>query len=134
MIVAHSDLLAFLFIPGVHTEQVERLFEKENRWAVPVSWRLEMHNILAGCVARMKMDWEAARAIMEAVHGLVASTEYVLPSDLVLEMAERSGAPMAACEYAALSADLGAPLVVLDRTLPPLFPGTAVQLDAYLRR
>ncbi|MEN9805867.1 MAG: hypothetical protein RL756_375, partial [Pseudomonadota bacterium] len=58
MIVADSNVVAYLYLPGEHTAAAERLLEREPDWAAPILWRSEFRNILAGYLRRKDITLE----------------------------------------------------------------------------
>jgi hypothetical protein len=47
MIVADSNLIAYLLIPGGKSLLADEVFVKDSEWAIPLIYRSEMRNILA---------------------------------------------------------------------------------------
>jgi predicted nucleic acid-binding protein len=60
MIVVDSNVLAYLYLPGDRTADAEALLERESEWAVPVLWRSEFRNILAGYTRRKALTFDQA--------------------------------------------------------------------------
>ncbi|MGK7895136.1 MAG: VapC toxin family PIN domain ribonuclease, partial [Xenococcus sp. (in: cyanobacteria)] len=47
MIVADTNVIAYLFLQGERTEQAETLLLFDSEWIAPYLWRSEFRNILA---------------------------------------------------------------------------------------
>lgn len=46
MIVVDTNIIAYLLIPGDHTESVEDLHRQDASWVAPLPWKDEFLNIL----------------------------------------------------------------------------------------
>ena len=58
MIVVDSNVVAYLYLPGDHTGKAEVLLEQDPDWAVPLLWRSEFRNILAGYMRRKTLTFD----------------------------------------------------------------------------
>jgi predicted nucleic acid-binding protein len=61
MIVADSNILAYLYLPYELTQYAEELLIADPEWVAPVLWRSEFRNILAGYVRRKTITFEQAK-------------------------------------------------------------------------
>lgn len=122
MIVVDSNVVAYLYLPGEHTEKAERLLASDPDWAVPILWRSEFRNILAGCLRRKLVTFSAARDLQAEAESLLAGGEHEVDSQLVLELVRDSDCSAYDCEYVALAMTLGVQLVTMDAKLRRAFP------------
>lgn len=130
MIVVDSNVIAYLYLPGEHTEKAEALLEQDADWAAPLLWRSEFRNILAGFMRRKALAFEAARELQMEAEGLLAGAEHEVDSRLVLELVRDSDCSAYDCEFVSLAMTLGTRLVTADRKLLAAFPNHAVALPA----
>ena len=130
MIVVDSNVVAYLYLPGEHTDKAEALLEKDAHWAAPLLWRSEFRNILAGYIRRKTLTFETARELQMEAESLLAGAEHEVDSRLVLELVRDSDCSAYDCEFVALAMSLGVKLVTEDKKLLKAFPRHAVALSA----
>lgn len=128
MIVADSNVLAYLYLPGEYTARAEALLERDPEWAAPTLWRSEFRNILAGYLRRGTLTFTQASALQREAEGLLAGAEYLVDSLGVLELVRDSDCSAYDCEFVALARQLNTPLVTMDAKLLRAFPQHAVAL------
>jgi predicted nucleic acid-binding protein len=130
VIVVDSNVVAYLYLPGDYTEKAEALLEHDADWAAPLLWRSEFRNILAGCMRRRTLTFEAARDLQLEAESLLAGAEHEVDSRLVLELVRDSDCSAYDCEFVALATTLGVKLVTMDAKLLKAFPKYALALSA----
>ena len=130
MIVVDSNVVAYLYLPGEHTAAAERLFEREPEWAVPVLWRSEFRNILAGYLRRKTLTFEQACSVQAEAEALLAGAEFEMESQTVLQLVRDSDCSAYDCEFIGLAKKLETKLVTADRKLLRAFPKHATSLVA----
>lgn len=130
MIVADSNVLAYLYLPGEYTAVAEALMDHDPDWAAPVLWRSEFRNILAGYMRRGKLTFEQAHALQSEAEDLLSGAEYEVDSRGVLELVRDSECSAYDCEFVALAMKLGTRLVTMDAKVLSSFPNIAVALAA----
>ncbi|MCU0990176.1 MAG: type II toxin-antitoxin system VapC family toxin [Xanthomonadales bacterium] len=130
MIVVDSNVVAYLYLPGDHTDEAEALLERDPGWAAPLLWRSEFRNILAGYMRRRTLTFEAARDLQLEAEQLLVGAEHEVDSWLVLELVRDSDCSAYDCEFVALAMTLGVKLVTMDAKLLKAFPRHAVALSA----
>jgi predicted nucleic acid-binding protein len=126
MIVVDSNIVAYLYLPGDYTENAEALLQQDGDWAVPLLWRSEFRNILAGYMRRKTFSFEVACNLQLEAENLLASSEHEVDSRLVLELVRDSNCSAYDCEFVALAMTLDVKLVTMDAKLLKAFPKYAV--------
>ena len=130
MIVVDSNIVAYLYLPGDYTREVEALLQKDPDWVAPLLWRSEFRNILAGYMRRKELAFDLACELQQEAESLLAGAEYGVDSRLVLELVRDSNCSAYDCEFIALAMTLGVKLVTMDAKLLRAFPKYAVSLSA----
>lgn len=132
MIVADTNLLAYLNIEGAFNQAARQVVLRDSEWVAPVLWRSELRNTLITCLRGGLIGRDEAFAIMTDAEAMMAFNEYDVASDDVLELAAETGCSAYDAEFVVLARDLGVPLVTTDRELLEKFPGTAVSPERFL--
>lgn len=128
MIVVDSNVLAYLYLPGEHTDAAEALLQRDPDWAAPVLWRSEFRNILAGYMRRKALSFEQACGLQREAESLLFDSEFEVDSLSVLELVRDSDCSAYDCEFIALAVQLNTQLVTMDGKLLRAFPQRAVSL------
>ena len=128
MIVVDTNIIAYLFIPGIHTPLSERALYKDQQWSAPLLWRSELRNVLSGYLRRKHLSLDTALQIITKAEELLSPNEYSVPSDKVLDFVMKSKCSAYDCEFAVLADDLKVPLVTTDNKILKSFPKIAVSL------
>jgi predicted nucleic acid-binding protein len=128
VIVVDSNVIAYFFIPSEFTEASLRLLEREPRWSVPLLWRSELRNVLAGYMRGRTMSLEEASRIQGAAETLLSQSEFQMDSASVLKLVRDSACSAYDCEYVALAMELDTTLVTMDAKLLRAFPDRARSL------
>ncbi len=132
MIVADTNLVAYLLLEGENTATAEQVLEKDSHWIAPLLWRSELRNVLATYVRQDLLSLEEAFEIQEAGEVLLSGREYSLVSEDVLRTAQRSGCAAYDCEFVVLAEKSEVPLVTSDRRVLTAFPNIAVHPRAFV--
>lgn len=127
MIVVDVNVIAYLLIEGEHTASAEEVLLADPEWAVPLLWRSEWRNVLAGYVRRGELDRAGALGLIEAAERLVVGREYLPEGSVVMALVDASTASAYDCEYVALAEVLDVPLVTNAGVILKDFPGRAVR-------
>jgi predicted nucleic acid-binding protein len=122
MIIVDSNIVAYLYLPGAHTERVESLLSHDSDWAAPILWRSEFRNILTGYLRQKMLSFDHAIKIQREAESLLLGAEYEIESERVLALARDSTCSAYDCEFVALAMKLNSRLVTMDRALLRAFP------------
>jgi predicted nucleic acid-binding protein len=129
VIVADTNLLAYLLIPGRFTAAAERWLQTDPQWAAPRLWRSELRNVMATMVRTGRLELRLACALFEQAEALIDAEEYEVETPDVLRLSQQSGCSAYDCEYLVLAEVLGTRLVTADRKLLNTFPQRTLGLD-----
>jgi predicted nucleic acid-binding protein len=134
VIVADSNLIVYCWIRGARTEIAQRVRAADPDWQVPLLWRSEVRNSLAGFMRDGSISHARARALIRHIEGELAGAEHLPGSDAVLNVVERSRLSAYDAEFVALADGLGVPLVTEDKAIVRAFPALAMTMEAFLER
>lgn len=126
MIVADTNLLAYLLLGGTGTPAAEAVFLRDPLWTAPLLWRSEFRSILAGHLRRRELRIDGAIQVQLKAEALLAGREHVVPSERVLRLVASSTCSAYDCEFVALAEQLSVPLVTSDRVVLKEFPAVAI--------
>lgn len=133
MIVADTNLIAYLVIQGQKTPLARAVLTKDPEWAAPVLWRSELLNVLA-LYGRLKhFSLADSLQLMHEAESLMQGREYRVESAPILRLADSSGCAAYDCEFVHLAQELGVPVVTSDQKVLRAFPGIAVSLEDFAR-
>ncbi len=132
MIVADSNLIAYLFINGDNTATAIRMMNCDPEWAAPVLWRSEFRNIIATYLRRGEFGVEYGIELIEQAEKLMAGREHIVQSSRVLQLAAESGCTAYDCEFVAVAEHLGVPLITFDRAVLHAFSQIAIEPARFL--
>lgn len=133
MIVADTNLVAYLLLPGERTEDAERAYQRDADWVAPLLWRSEFRNMLALYMRQGLLTLPRALTLMRRAEEMMNGREYAVSSEQILDLVTRSHCSAYDCEFVALAQDLGIPLVTADQRILREFPDTAQSLDEFGR-
>lgn len=133
MIVADTNLIAYLHVTGNLSSAALRVLQKDQYWITPPLWQSEFRNLLAGYMRR-GMSLEQAQAIMEKALQLMEERQVSPNSNRVLSLVAKSSCTAYDCEFVALAEQLDIPLVTADVQLIKAFPDIAVSFDEFAIR
>lgn len=133
MIVADTNLIAYLMIPSPRTLLAKSVYLKDPEWRSSLLWRSEFRNVLMLYIRNQEISLHKATQMME-----IAETKFGMglspSSDDVLTLAEQSGCTAYDCEFVALATILKVPLLTSDRKVLAAFSDVATSPEAYLKK
>ncbi|MDX1531628.1 MAG: type II toxin-antitoxin system VapC family toxin [Rhodothermales bacterium] len=129
MIVADTNLLAYLLLSGPEQATAEGVRSRDPDWRVPPLWRSELRSVLLQHLRQGLLAADEAEAIEADAVALV--TEHEAAALPVLRVAVAHGLSAYDAEFVALAVDLGGPLVTNDRRVLKACPGVAVSLSDF---
>lgn len=132
MIVADTNLVAYLLIEGEGTAGARKVWKKDAEWLLPPLWRSEFLNVLA-LAARTELigrddareGWFRATSLF---HGREGEPEGVR----VLESALDRGISAYDAQFVVVAEANGVPLVTADREVLQACPEIAVSPEAFV--
>ena len=132
MIVVDTNIIAYLYIDGEHTQTAEQLLSVSSIWASPFLWKSEFRNVLVHYMRSGILTLEESLMIIQEADLLLDGHEYVVSSMRVMQLANSSRCSAYDCEFVALAQDLAVPLITTDKRILTEFPNTAKSVDSYL--
>ena len=132
MIVADTNLIAYLLIPGSSSEWAGQVLRKDSEWIVPMLWRSEFRNVLALYMRNEGMTLDQAQTTMLKAEFLLSNREYVVNSAAVLQLVRKLKISAYDAEFGALAIDMNIKLVTLDRGLLAELGHTAISPQEFL--
>lgn len=102
MIVVDTNVVAYLLLPGDHTETARAALKHDAAWAAPLLWRSEFRNVLALYLRQRHLTLEEALDVQSAAEELLAGREFTVESSPVLRLVASSGRSAYDCEFVAL--------------------------------
>ncbi len=134
MIVVDSNIIAARNLTSSRTSEATRVEEKDPVWVVPVLWRYEFQNILAGAVKSKQIKLEQALDIWEKVSNILMENEYEPSPSKVMDLVANYGITAYDGQFVAVALEMEIPCVTEDRELQEKFPGVAISMNEFLKR
>ena len=131
-VVVDTNVIAYYWLPGVHTENAVALRRRTDDWFMPRLWRSEFRNVLARYLRARIIGLDQARALIRSAEAELADCERVVDSAAVMDLVAASSCSAYDCEFVALARQMGVPLVTEDAGLLRAFPDVAIGMTAAL--
>lgn len=132
MIVADSNLIAYLHLPGPKAGVADAVLLKDSEWWVPPLWKSEFRSILFAYMRTQGMDVATAQAHWtEAIDHLGSTQKEPNPAS-VLAKAANSKLSAYDAEFVVLAEELGVPLVTSDQQVIKAFPKFAISPEDFI--
>lgn len=91
MIVADTNVIAYLLIPSPFTVMAEQVYAQNPEWVAPTLWRSEFRNVLSLYMRRGLLTLGQAMALQDEAEDILRGSEYEVISTDVLSLARDSG-------------------------------------------
>lgn len=131
MIVADTNLVAYLLIEGEKTEVARAVWAKDSRWMLPTLWRSEFLNVLVTAIRARVLTLAQAHETWQIALTVFAQSEVEPAGDDVLETAAARNLSAYDAQFVVAAADLDVPLVTSDRRLQRACPDLAVEPERF---
>jgi predicted nucleic acid-binding protein len=131
MIVADTNLIAYLLIDGEATATARRAFERDPDWRVPPLWRSEFLNVLATAVRAGILAETQAFDAWDAAVDAFGDREEEPGAEPVLATAIRLRISAYNAHFVALAERSGSRLVTSDRGILRACPDVAVSIRTF---
>jgi len=132
VIVVDTNVIAYLFLKGIHTKRAERALGLDPVWAAPFLWRAEFRNVLALYQRQGLLRLQGALQIAGQSEAFMKGREYFVAASQVLTLAANSRCSAYDCEFVALAQELGVPLLTTDRQVLSAFPNVSLSLEQFV--
>ncbi len=127
MIVADTNLVAYLLISGEFTEAVEGVYAVDSEWIAPSSWRIEFLNVLTRyCRKKILTPVKAIEAYRRA-ETIITPPPMEASAEDIINLSDSSGASGYDCNFVILARMNRLPLVTFDKGILTRFPDIAVR-------
>ena len=132
-VVVDTNVIAYYWLPGVHTENAVALRRRTDDWFVPRLWRSEFRNVLARYLRARIIGLDQARALIRSAEAELTDCERDVDSVAVIGLVVASSCSAYDCEFVALARQMGIPLVTEDAGLLRAFPDVAIGMTIALQ-
>ena len=132
MIVADSNLIAYLHLPGPKADLADAVLLKDSHWWVPPLWRSEFRGILFAHMRTQGMDVATADAHWAEALDHLRSTQKEPDPASVLAKAFESNLSAYDAEFVVLAEELGVRLVTSDQQVIKAFPKLAISPENFV--
>lgn len=131
MIVADTNLVAYLIIEGDRSGVARAAYRRDPDWRLPPLWRAEFLNVLVTTVRAGVHDEAGGLDAWDSAVALFGQSEQEPSGELVYETAFKYGISAYDAQFVALAELTGLTLVTGDRGVARKCKPTAVYLEEY---
>ena len=132
MIVADSNLIAYLLIPGDRNKVSEEVLRRDSHWIAPLLWRSDFRNILTLYMRREGMVVEQAKITMTKAERLLSDSEYAVNSETILDFVQKTALSAYDAEFVVLAEHFNTKVVTTDSKLLREAPDRAVSPEGFI--
>jgi predicted nucleic acid-binding protein len=134
VIVVDTNVICYRWMPSPDSALAEAAFRKDPDWLVPLLWRSEFRNVLAGALRRKLISFDATVDIVAKAEEEFVGREFLVSSPAVMRLVSRSRCSAYDCEFLVLAEEQSVPLLTADRQILREFPKRATSLEEFVRR
>lgn len=134
MIVADTNLVAYLLIDGEHTKLARSVHGIDPQWMVPTLWRSEFLNVLTLSVRADVLDEAAALRAWRLSVATFGTSEFEPSGEEVLAASIAMGLTVYDAQFVVTAIDLQVPLVTSDRRMLKGASEVAVHPRTFVKR
>jgi predicted nucleic acid-binding protein len=131
LIVADTNLVAYLLIEGERSDVARAVWAKDARWMLPTLWRSEFLNVLTTSVRAHVLSLADAQQTWQVAIAIFDQSEVEPSGTAVLKTASERSLSAYDAQFVVAAADLGVPLVTSDRRILNACPDLAVSADRF---
>ena len=131
-VVVDTNIVAYYWLPGAHTERAVALRQGCDEWFVPKLWRSEFCSVVGQYLRAGAVGLEQAKALIRSAEAELVDSERESDSAIVMDLVAASSCSAYDCEFVALAMSLGIPLVTEDARVVREFPEVAVNMTGAL--
>jgi len=117
MIVADTNLVAYLLIQSPQTPAAQAVLAKDRAWHMPSFWRVEWANVLSNYVRHGGMPEADAQALLKKSKSLGVITDQAVDQGAALELSLKLKVTAYDAQFLALAKHLGVLCMTSDKAL-----------------
>ena len=133
MICVEANIVCYRYMASPYSAAADAAWAKDPDWILPILWRSEFRNALAGSVRQRSIAAEEASAIANLAAAMLDRKEFTVSTAAVLQLVSRSKCSAYDCEFVALAHANGVRLLTVDRQILHEFPGVAISLKRFVQ-
>jgi predicted nucleic acid-binding protein len=132
VICVDTNIICYRYMASSYSAAADAAWAKDPDWIVPILWRSEFRNALAGSIRKGSLTFEEASAVANLAEAMLDPQEFTVSTPAVLQFVGRSNCSAYDCEFVALAHSNGVRLLTVDRQILNNFPEIAVSLDRFV--
>jgi len=133
VICVDTNIICYRYMASPYSAAADAAWAKDPDWIVPILWRSEFRNVLAGSIRQRSLTVEEASAIANLAEAMLDRKEFTVSTSAVLQLVSRSKCSAYDCEFVALAHANGVRLLTVDRQILHEFPGVAISLKRFVQ-
>ena len=133
MICVDTNIICYRYMASQFSADADAAWAKDADWIMPILWRSEFRNALAGSIRRRSLTVEEASAIANLAEAMLNRKEFTVSTSAVLQLVSRSNCSAYDCEFVALAHANGVQLLTVARHILNEFPEVAISLNKFVR-